>query len=315
MPEKIPEGREAKPSSPRFSGLVSSGVSPKTAPSPQILFEHLARSLNIPQDALSSRLLSFLRYFSLPLEGEQIAQLRREVLASRMAGAPKNREAAALGAAAAADKGIVLSPEALAEYAAAIDPEERPPGDRGFNGEQGHPSGQEHPEGGEKKKRDRPGSGEDQEAPAETRTLRKKIETLPQHHPLLSLLNRLPGKNGRHWMVFPFNFTSGGVAFEVSLRILLTNTENAREKAHLTLDILGGKGRWVFCLSGYGTAHSRADIGVSPSLPRRVLKTLERELGELLGDFAERICVENQETPFWAEGANRGFPLPVNKKV
>jgi hypothetical protein len=257
--------------------------------------------------------LSFLRYFSLPLEGEQITKLRREVLASRTAGIaagePKTREAAALGAAAAVDKGVLLSPEALAEYAAAIDPEE------GFNGEQGHPSEQEHPEDREKKRKDRPNSGEDREDPPETGALRKKIEALSEAYPLLDLLNRLPGKNGGRWMIFPFNFISGGVAYRVSLRILLKDTENDCEGTRLTLDILSKKGRWVFRLSGYGTAHSRADIGISPPLPRRALKTLKGEIQGLLGDFVEKIDVENQETPFWAEGVNREFPYSVNEEA
>jgi hypothetical protein len=263
--------------------------------------------------------LSFLRYFSLPLDGEQIAGLRREVLASRPAGTaagePKTRAAAALGAAAAMDKGVLLSPEALAEYAAAIDPEGGQSGDGEFNGKQGNSPEQEYPEDREKKKKDRPNSGESREDPLETGAIRKKIESFPANQPLVDFLNRLTGKNGGRWMVFPFKFTSGGVAYRVSLRILLIDTENGCEGTCLTLDILGKTGRWVFCLSGYGTAHSRADIGVSPPLPRRALKNLEGELQEFLGDLVEKIDVKNQETPFWAEGVNREFPLSVNEEA
>jgi hypothetical protein len=131
----------------------------------------------------------------------------------------------------------------------------------------------------------------------------------------LDLLNRLPGKNGQRWIVFPFTFISGGVAFEVSLRILLNNTKMGPGETRFVLDISGKKGRWVFCLSGYGTGHSRADIGVFPPLPRRALKKLEGELRELLGDFAEVIHTENREKSFLAEEENRGTLASFDEEV
>ncbi|MDR1618529.1 MAG: hypothetical protein LBS06_05705 [Treponema sp.] len=39
--------------------------------------------------------------------------------------------------------------------------------------------------------------------------------------PLLRFLNRIPGKNGRRWIVLPFSFTKGERRYEVSLRIML----------------------------------------------------------------------------------------------
>jgi hypothetical protein len=307
IPEKTPGAGGNKSPVPVSSGPVSpEGFSGEDS-SPHIFFKHLAFALGIPQDALSSRLLSFFRYFSLPLNGEQIAKLRREVLASLPAGVsaaegvPQNRGTAgrgalALAAAAAADKGVVLSPEALAEYAAAINPEEGQTGDEGFSGEPGNPE-QDPPQERKKKKEPPHTSGE-------TETLRKKIETLPAHQPLLDLLNRLPGKNAQHWMLFPFTFSSGGVAFKVSLRILLTEPRAGYDGTRLILDILSKKQYWFFCFSGYGTSHSRADIGVFPPLPPEGLKNLERELRGVLGDFAEEIHTENREKNFLAEEEN-----------
>jgi hypothetical protein len=275
--------------------------------------------LDIPQDALSSRLLSFLRYFSLPLEGEQIAKLRREVLASRpagiAAGEQKTRAAVALGAVAAADKGIFLSPEALAEYAAAIDPEEGQSGDGEFNGKQGNSPEQQYPgREGEKRRNPSAAGGEGDDTPA-AGDLRKKFESLPANQPLVDFLNRLPGKSGGRWIVFPFTFFSGDVAFRVSLRILLSSEGSGRDGPLLVLDIRGKRARWFFCLSGYGTAHSRADISLYPPLPRRALKIAEGELRKILGDFAEKIHMKNREAPFLAEEENQ-TPLPfVNEKV
>jgi hypothetical protein len=203
-----------------------------------------------------------------------------------------------LAAAAAADKGILLSPEALAEYAVAIDPEEGQAGEKDFSGEPGNP-GQEDPQDRKKKKEPPPASGEDPEAGA----LRKNLEALPARRPLLDLLNRLPGKNGQRWIVFPFSFSSGGVAFKVSLRILLNDTGTG---SRLILDILSQKGRWFFCISGYGTGRSRADIGIFPPLPPENLKKLERELREVLGEFVEEIYTENREKSFLPEEESWG---------
>jgi hypothetical protein len=212
------------------------------------------------------------------------------------------------------DKGVLLSPEALVEYAAAIDPEEGQSGDGEFNGKQGNSPEQQYPEREREKRRDPSSAGEEDDTPA-AGDLRKKFESLPANQPLVDFLNRLPGKNGGRWMVFPFTFISGDVAFRVSLRILLSSGGSGHDETRLILDILGKRDRWFFCLSGYGTAHSRADISLYPPLPRRKLKIAEGELREILGNFAERIHMKNRETPFLAEEENRP-PLPfVNEKV
>jgi hypothetical protein len=116
-------------------------------------------------------------------------------------------------------------------------------------------------------------------------------------------------------MVFPFAFTSGDVALKVSLRILLSNPEGGHEEARLVLDIRSERGGWVFCLSGYGTPRSRADISLYPPQPRRSLKNLEGEFRELLGDFVREIYVENREGPFLAEEENRTILFSINEKI
>ena len=78
---------------------------------------NLLSSLKLPQDNLSRSIISFVRFFSLPLEPKLLNTLRREALGPKTAG----REAAALGAAAAADKGLRLGEKTLNEYAAAIE--------------------------------------------------------------------------------------------------------------------------------------------------------------------------------------------------
>ena len=101
----------------------------------------LARALSLPPDSLSTAILSFVRFFSLPLEKNLLLQLRRESLGPPGGGKePGLREARALGAAAAADKGLSLDPQALEEYARAII------GNGGFGADPGGSEGRDHSE-------------------------------------------------------------------------------------------------------------------------------------------------------------------------
>ncbi|MDR3138298.1 MAG: hypothetical protein LBT95_01355, partial [Treponema sp.] len=270
-----------------------------------------------PQDTLSSQLIAFFRYFSLPLEGEALSKLRRDILLFRAAlpeAPPRDRglhsPAAVLGAVAAADKGVSLSPEALMEYAAAIDPEKGQSGQGGTENspDQGHPNSRERGEG-DPADEDREDSGEEIRDPGK---LREKFETLGVRRPLLDLLNRIPGKDGRRWILFPFTFESGGVAIRVSVRILL---KDAGGGARLILDILGKKRRWLFCLSGYEIARSRAYVGISPPLSRQGLKLLKEGLGKALEGIAGEIHLENREERFPVEGEIQEGPLWINEKV
>jgi hypothetical protein len=86
----------------------------------------LLSSLGLPRDSLSASIVSFARFFSLPLEPELLAEVRRQTIASGAAANPgggKNREALSLAALAATDKGLRLSAAALEEYSAAINGE------------------------------------------------------------------------------------------------------------------------------------------------------------------------------------------------
>ncbi|MDR3139844.1 MAG: hypothetical protein LBT95_09285, partial [Treponema sp.] len=77
MPAEMPAPgkQEGKPSLPVPGEIPFSPVSSKD----------LAFTLGIPQDTLSSQLIAFFRYFSLPLEGEALSKLRRDILLFRAA--------------------------------------------------------------------------------------------------------------------------------------------------------------------------------------------------------------------------------------
>jgi hypothetical protein len=241
---------------------------------------HLAHILGLPWDKLSASIVSFARYFSLPLNPGFLAKIRRESLfsAPEKSGPAKEalspalspKSAAALAAAASAAKGVELSPQGLEKYArflsgqGAAEPEhpEKPPESQDrFSGGEGNSGGgfsgkgsADSDSGGGGKGREE--AGADRPAPPgeKTRTakalnaadaagadrLREKILKIEEQEPLLNLLNRLPGKNGQRWIVIPFSVAGKTGEFRVSLRLLLRDTSSGGGPDRLTLDISGG---------------------------------------------------------------------------
>jgi hypothetical protein len=211
----------------------------------------LAAGLGLPKDRLSASILSFFRFFSLPLTAESIANIRSRALGvplpdrAENAGGAENsggaesgeadgpggaelsqrqairfREAVALAAAAAMDKGEELDQKALEQYARAIDPrsrkEEAPRG-----GDDSGRSGQgDSPEGGN------PGGAG------------------------LDLLNRRRGRGGKQWIVIPFTW-GPAEEYRVALRILVNSPDargfdEKRTPDRMALDIAGKDAHWLF---------------------------------------------------------------------
>jgi hypothetical protein len=254
--------------------------------------EELAFSLAIPQDKLSSFLLSFIKFFSLPLDTKLIHRLRQEVLFLKP-GSEGVLRSGAFAATAAAGKGLVLSTEALAKYAAAIAGDERNSGDMGGSWDDGATDqdngaaggGNEKPQGGTREDR---GDNND--------TGRRLVERIEGRNSLLGILNKLPGKDGRRWIVLPFLFNSEDVDFRVSLRILLADTNTIPWKVEcLALDVTTEYHRWSFTLEDALEAlpgvlvFARALVGVSP--PPEQPAALEGVLRELLGTIAKEITL------------------------
>ena len=207
----------------------------------------LFSALKLPEDNLSKSLIGFARFFSLPLEPALLNSLRREALNQRH----PVRETAALGAAAAADKGLKLGEKALGEYVLAMEgsvksfakdysPEaeaarqynngeedrEQNPNDSGREGQDSRDSQQESsgqyaqpdngfsddtPSGKEKKNLQERFSGE---------SLRQQAAKILKDRMPLDFINRIPGKNGR-WIAVPFSFCQDTFEFTVSMRIFL----------------------------------------------------------------------------------------------
>ncbi|GHT82199.1 hypothetical protein FACS1894137_00640 [Spirochaetia bacterium] len=330
------EGKVGGPDSPAKAGILpplpareaSRDHVPQTAALQIAGFKDLARSLGLPQDKLSSSLLSFIRFFSLPLDTKLIQRLRQEVLSLKVpqkdggpkAGPGKTKpqildlppdriRSGALAAAAAAGKGLALSTEALEKYAAAIAGEESDGGTSGGEGDgAGHKHGKqdgapddgaEHT-GGQAGGAQTPPHAEDGLSPEQLRDLVEKIEG---QSPLLGILNKLPGKDGRRWINLPFSFSSGAIDYSVSLRILLADTNAIPWKAEcLALDVASGSSRWSFTLEGSGTPlFARALVGIYP--PPEHPAALERDLWELLGTVAGDIVLKDMAEGVFGEGA------------
>jgi hypothetical protein len=298
-------------------GAAKAG-SPRQAVLSPALFKDLALSLGLPRDALTSVLISLAKFFSLPLDAKLIQQLRRQALSLPVPEAPSQgsgengsqqalslppsdpplagtTRSAALAAAAAAGKGVALSPEALGGYAAALavgsrDEADGEPGAADESGTEGgaERDGREPPDSPESGIPGRPKNG-----PPSFDDRGVFVEGIEGRLPLLGVLNKLPGKDGRRWIALPFSFESGGVAYGVSLRIVLADTNSVPWKPErMALDVKTPRRRWSFMLENPadrdGHAFARAVFGARPPLSPGAEKGLRKLLGNLAGKVALR---------------------------
>ena len=292
---------------------VSAGVSGEKIVLARELFLQTATNLGVPRDALSISLLAFMRFFSLSPNPAVMHSLRREVLSARKVSSPADAnanaaanadtaadgtvvekavfEAEALGAVTALDKGTVLSPEALDRYARFFVPPIHAPDSDGRRGEK------------------ECARNRDETPQAE------KIKALAEGEAgkdgFLNLFNRLPGKNGRYWKVFPFNITVKGTELKVFLRTLNRGLFLPESGEFLFIDVIGPKRQWrCFLENSAGTR--RADIRVYPGQSPGALALLRKEAKRFLGTGAEflvsgfggfeEILVRNgDDLPSWAD--------------
>jgi hypothetical protein len=282
---------------------------------PQMWTEALARlvrSLNLPPDSLSTAIVSFARYFSLPMDPILLTRLRREVLSLNIP-----RESAALSATAAVDKGVKLTPEALEKYTAAIDPDARrdQKGGQEKSGRDGLP-----PESsGEDGKGDKPSQVSLSGIP-DADELKKIRDDIDGNEPLLSILNSIPGKDGDRWMVYPFQVSAGGKRFLVSIRV---TARNGKEDARLAVDIAGEDRRWLFVVNRPACPQRRQGVETAPFIDawvslwpppgQRERETFEREIREALGPAIGRVILRDNES-LLAECRNEAL-FSVNEEV
>jgi hypothetical protein len=307
---------------------------------PAINLKQLIYSLKLPQDRLSATLVSFARKFSLPLEPALLSRLRKEALTLQARGRV-SVESAALAATAAAGKGVILSDEALEQYARAIDPDyaadERDPDSSGQ--EEGQPSGGGSFDGrdgdaghsGSQDRRDR--ADEDNQAREIREILGEALARLrengeagaPEEDSLPGLLNRLPGREGDFWIVYPFKINAENLEFRVSVWVLLLYKDSVKNSTEgnlsggfsgnsireITVNAVGKMRRWVFSVTNPGRPEAKTRVSVSPPYGEPVRKKVEREIREILGDFGGELTLKGNEVSLipemWDQDA--GWPF------
>ena len=313
---------------------VDSGVRAAQAEAPrgsaaQGQLAALFKTLGLPADRLSHAIISFAKFFSLPLEPRLLLNVRKASMAQPDSRAPTgqaaqihagadpaailnsrqvglSQQALALAALAAADKGVSLSPAALEEYAAAIDPDQQD-----AHGGQPDGGGDAEDRGGAQRdsspeQRDERRSGTASADPA--LLLKERFCESVGSSPALDLLNRLPGRNGRRWLTFPLSFTENGVQFRVSLRILLDGDSGASYAVRrMSLDIAqrnceqsGAEQRWLFILdrekpdsAGNSQEQSRLTVLLRPSRSHGALKSLAKKLSRCVDLPIKSIVIRN----------------------
>lgn len=273
---------------------------------PEEALARLVLNLGLPLEDLSTALLDFIRYFSLPLEPGLVHRLRREALhPSPKPGGESRAPARALAAVAAAAKGLGLTGEALEAYAAALDP--------GYPDlSEGNPGGGGQ-DGGGRNRGGRQNAGQD---PLEPETIKKTAEEAEAASPLLKILNRLPGKNQERWVTLPFTFFSENVEFKVSLRILLKSRGSyGYEAERLALDIGLVSRRWLFVLDKPQETVPKLDVYVVPPPEGTSPLALEGELREILGNIGGNIRVKTSgKMPFFADSRDETL-RSINEEV
>ncbi|GHV94220.1 hypothetical protein AGMMS50293_05400 [Spirochaetia bacterium] len=309
-PQKVSAPYNALPQI-KVAGLNSSGTAAaRSVPA-------LLASLGLPADRLSASIVPAAKFFALPLEPALLAQIRRQALA---AGTAPQAETLSLAAAAAADKGVELSRAGLEDYAAALETTPIDPDSQ----EGQNPEMQEGQQGRRNPERRRSQERADPEiaAIANPQTLKETVLAMAGQNPLLDILNRLPGKNGQRWLVFPFNFMDQGDEYRVSLKILLGEHETghlAGRTGCLTLEITKSgrdKRRWLFVLDRAGGKNLHITVYLQPAYSKKALKSLVQEIAQCLEISPDGISIQNYKESFSFMAENRDdVLLSINEEV
>jgi hypothetical protein len=286
----------------------------------------LISSVKLPVDKLSASIVLFARFFSLPLKHEILSSIRRQALmpqdsvidqteknkseitkseslkqAEESAGdsalkniIEKNRQAFSLAATATESKGAELDTKGLELYANAIDPDLEKRQNSG-----GHD--------GQKNKKQDQQNNEDENinsGPINVNTLKKIVLESEEQNTLLYILNRIPCKDGKRWIVLPFNINENGKEYRVSLRIL---SDTLKRVSLMTLDIIETgdlEKRSIFTLKAVDGIINTLNIYMQPELPPKAKHQLEKELSGLLNIPVSRVSVRKSNDSFPLELGN-----------
>ena len=327
-----------------------------SAPVTQEKILRASAATGLPSDKLSASITAFARFFSLSLKPQLLADIRRHALMPQMqtnttqqaasaqpslanpsaltdsADAQKSftdvktreapqsiRLAISLAAAAAESKGVELQQKGLESYASAfteaVDPDRR-----------------RHDDDEQRRRRDK--DQNEQENAITADNLKKMALHNLEKDPLLDILNKLPGKNGKRWIVIPFEFCEGDREYFVSMRILTDDIQKefntdieptVRRKilsqscSFLTLDVLMKKGneedRRLFILESSGENLVRVSVCVWQELPSKDQYQLKKEISEVFNIPFERVNIRVSKETFPFEAEFCGSPASVDEAV
>jgi hypothetical protein len=237
----------------------------------------LLKTLGLPADHLSSALLSFIRVFGLRVDAELVRSLRRTALRTHL-----DQETAALAASAAEAKGVRLRDGALDDYVAAIDVD----GGRKRDGrpQDGDGSGAKSPD-------QRNGSNRRRLAKTDAEALRADFELAQGTGDALSLLNRLPGRDGSRWIVFPVDFlakrglANQDSAQEVEIRavvrilLLAEHGTNAVRVGRWAVTVAATGRTWYFDAEAPGSSDAEVRVSADPPLGGEMTRVREALFG------------------------------------
>jgi hypothetical protein len=164
-------------------------------------------------------------------------------------------------------------------------------------------------------RRDKSGNNSSRRRAEDPEVLCRRVTAVLEEKPLLDFINRIPGKNGRRWAVFPFSFACGGVEFSVTLRLLLNTDPLASVISEstgferLAADIKVSSGspdrehRWCIVLERSEKAQTRVElslfVGEKPhDFPPAEQKRLETELADALGLSRDRVIIRKEALRF-----------------
>ena len=269
------------------------------------VFKAAAAVLGIPQDALSRALLVFSRLFLIVPDTGFLLNLRKEILASGPSspktGKEKNQmEAKVLAALAAFDKGVSLSRESLPVYA--ITPDKENFFEDSSSRHEGRHSADQQPD---------------------ARDLQQFFENFNRENSgkdgrdsLFGYLNRIPGKNGSYWIVWPFNYACRGTELKILVRILikgsLLSSDRKSDEGLVITDITGPKRNWRFILNKTGDK-SAIDVSIVPCLTAAEAGNLRKYLEKIPG-FTD-IRIHNGEELLLADEFTADLLPCVNEEV
>jgi hypothetical protein len=297
--EQLVQKAKLSPTGSPTGSMAKSSLTKTPAAKPLSL---LMSAAGLPADKLSAGIISFARFFSLPLKPELMASIRRQSLSPETS-AP-SRETLSLAAAAAESKGVELRPKGLEWFAEAIDPDWR------------------RQDGEERDRRERRHKKQGQEnAPPKIGSLSpsglKKMALELAEKYSTAILNKLPSKNGQHWMVFPFDFCESGREFRVSLRILLSaGKQPPNNVVCMALDIAETSRRWLFVMNPAKGKVGKLSVYLQPEPPPKAHESFIAELTRAMKMPREHICIKKWVESFPCEsGDGEDFLRSINEAV